>query len=151
MKKILITLFAVTMFAAAHAQSISNVDTYVSIESPYHEIGEVYYASDSIYFEFTVHFPYLNDLELTNDELYAYVHLMDYTNGLWANGYIVAEAGESFTVGTIPYGVTKTYKGAYYVGNITTTSDMEISFASSFSTTSTIISGNGLVSFTYNP
>jgi len=151
MKKILITLFTVTMFAAVHAQSISNVETYVSNESPYNDPGEVYYANDTIYFEVTVHFPGLNELDLTNDELYADTYLMDQTHGTWANDYIVAEAGESFTVCTIPYGVTRTYKGAYYVGNITTTTDMEVSFSSSFSTTTSIISGYGLISFTYNP
>jgi len=151
MKKILTMLFAVTMFAAAHAQSISNVETYVSNESPYNDPGDVYYANDTIYFEVTVHFPGLNELDLTNDELYADTYLMDWTHGSWANYYIVAEAGESFTVSTIPYGVTRTYKGAYYVGNITTTTDMEVSFSSSFSTTTTIISGYGLISFTYNP
>jgi len=151
MKKILTTLIAVTMFAAAHAQSISNVQTFVSSESPYNDPGEVYYANDSIHFEVTVHFPGLNELDLINDELYADTYLMDWTHGSWGNFYIVAEAGENFTVSTIPYGVTRTYKGAYYVGNITTTTDMEVSFSSSFSTTSTIISGYGLIDFTYNP
>ena len=151
MKKILTMLFAVTMFAAAHAQSISNVQTYVLSESPYNDPGVVYYANDSIYFEITVHFPGLNELDLTNDELYADTYLMDEAHGSWANSYIVAEAGESFTVSTIPYGITRTYKGAYYVGNITTATDMEVSFSTSFSTTSTIISGYGLIDFTYNP
>ena len=151
MKKILTTLFAVTLLAAAHAQSISNVQTYVSSESPYNDPGDVYYANDSIHFEVTVHFPGLNELDLINDELYADTYLMDWTHGSWANYYIVAEAGENFTVSTIPYGVTRTYKGAYYVGNITTATDMEVSFSSSFSTTSTIISGYGIIDFTYNP
>jgi opacity protein-like surface antigen len=154
MKKFLLltACFAVTMISAASAQSISNVNTYEDPASVYNDPAIVYYANDSIYFELTVHFPAFSEMsQMTNDELFESVFLMDYTHGDWANDYIVANVDDSWTVGTIPYGTTRTYRGSYYVGNITSSTDMEVEWGTGFSKTDGFHEGNGIVDFTYNP
>ncbi|HEY4150912.1 MAG TPA: hypothetical protein VGM41_18370 [Chitinophagaceae bacterium] len=154
MKKLLslTAFFAATMISAARAQSLTNVSFYEDPSSVYNDPATAYYANDSVYFELTVHFPAFSEMsQMTNAELFSSVFLFDYTHGDYANDYIVASVDDRWTVGTIPYGTTRTYTGSYYVGNITGSTDMEVEWGTGFSKMDGFHEGNGYLDFTYVP
>ncbi len=154
MKKLLLltAIIAVTMMSAARAQSITNVSYLEDPASVYNTPADVYYANDTVYFEFTVYFPSIYEQsQMTNDELFSSIFLIDNIHGNPANDYVVANVDDSWTVSTIPYGTTRTYRGAYYVGNITSSTDLEVEWGTGFSKMDGFHEGNGYLDFTYVP
>ncbi|MFT3827228.1 MAG: hypothetical protein QM731_25095 [Chitinophagaceae bacterium] len=127
MKKIIpFLLLSILFVAKINAQTVTFPYTPTSCSA--YDAPVLWTDGDSVYIEFTTHWQQAMDVNEDNNCWFAVYQ--SYNDLINYNPFLLKE--EWFPGGGLPYSGTKTYRGAFYVGNLTTATTFEFEVGATF-------------------